>query len=106
ITTHGAGRRQVLEAAGRLYLEGVALDWARVMPGRRVALPTYPFQRKRYWLGSGIGVAPRRGDGSPLERTGHPLLGSVLAVGEGEKVFEARLGVGSTPYLGEHRVFG
>ncbi|WP_392481395.1 SDR family NAD(P)-dependent oxidoreductase [Nostoc sp. C110] len=36
-----------------LYINGVAIDWQRFEQGyqrRRVVLPTYPFQRKRYWL--------------------------------------------------------
>ncbi|NUT51114.1 MAG: acyltransferase domain-containing protein, partial [Saccharothrix sp.] len=43
--------RGVLEAVGRLHVAGVAVDWAAVLPrGRRVPLPTYPFQRTRHWL--------------------------------------------------------
>ena len=41
------------EAAGRLWLAGVTLDWAGYQAGRplgRVGLPVYPFQRERYWI--------------------------------------------------------
>jgi amino acid adenylation domain-containing protein len=44
------------EAAGRLWLAGVQLDWDAVHAGRRprrVPLPTYPFERQRYWLDDG-----------------------------------------------------
>ena len=39
-------------ALGRLWLEGVAVDWAGCQTGerRRVPLPTYPFERKRFWI--------------------------------------------------------
>ncbi|WP_306215208.1 thioester reductase domain-containing protein [Actinoplanes sp. RD1] len=39
------------EALTTAWLHGVAVDWAAVAPGtgRRVPLPAYPFQRKRYW---------------------------------------------------------
>lgn len=43
----------VLQALGRLYLHGAAIDWNGVYAGRglrRLPLPTYPFQRERYWL--------------------------------------------------------
>ncbi len=46
------GRKHVLESLGRLWLSGVSIDWAALhkdSSARRVALPTYPFQRSRYW---------------------------------------------------------
>ena len=41
----------VLLALGRLYLAGVEPEWEGLLrgAGRRVVLPTYPFQRRRYW---------------------------------------------------------
>ena len=44
---------QVLETLSELYVNGVTVDWAgvdRAYPRRRVSLPTYPFQRQRYWV--------------------------------------------------------
>ncbi len=44
---------QVLETLGGLYVRGVEVDWAGYdapYGRRRVVLPTYPFQRQRYWL--------------------------------------------------------
>ena len=46
----------LLTALGRLWLGGVSLDWAPLWEGqrrRRVALPTYPFERRRHWLEAG-----------------------------------------------------
>ncbi|MFD5433996.1 type I polyketide synthase [Kitasatospora sp. NPDC127067] len=44
------GRDHVPSAVGRLWAAGVPVDWAAVLPGgRRVDLPTYAFQRDRYW---------------------------------------------------------
>jgi phthiocerol/phenolphthiocerol synthesis type-I polyketide synthase E len=43
----------VLESAGRLWLAGAHLDWEGLHDGeapRRVPLPTYPFERKRFWV--------------------------------------------------------
>ncbi|XBQ39761.1 type I polyketide synthase (plasmid) [Streptomyces rapamycinicus] len=43
----------VMAALGGLYVRGVQLDWDAVFPGgRRVDLPTYAFQRERFWLES------------------------------------------------------
>lgn len=44
----------VLAGVGRLFAEGVAVDWSSVfagLGGRRVELPTYGFARQRFWLG-------------------------------------------------------
>jgi amino acid adenylation domain-containing protein len=43
----------LLRALGRLWLEGVKVDWKafyRHEHRRRVPLPTYPFERKRFWI--------------------------------------------------------
>jgi acyl transferase domain-containing protein len=43
----------ILNTAGRLWLSGVKLDWAQFnagRPGRRIPLPTYPFERQRFWI--------------------------------------------------------
>ncbi|MGC7093595.1 acyltransferase domain-containing protein [Amycolatopsis lurida] len=45
------GLRQFLAEVAGAHLRGVAVDWRACFPGaRRVALPTYPFQRERYWI--------------------------------------------------------
>lgn len=43
----------LLESLGSLWLKGVKVDWDGFQQGelrRRVPLPSYPFERKRYWL--------------------------------------------------------
>lgn len=43
----------ILTSLGRLWLAGVKVDWSAFYSGqqrRRIALPTYPFQRQRYWV--------------------------------------------------------
>ncbi|MBW8805286.1 MAG: SDR family NAD(P)-dependent oxidoreductase [Catenulisporales bacterium] len=48
------------EAVGRLWLAGVPVDWSGYQDGRPVAktgLPTYPFQRRRYWIDPPAGHA-------------------------------------------------
>jgi acyl transferase domain-containing protein len=52
----GSDLRTMLEAAGALWLAGRQLDWAGFSSGRRqrrIPLPTYPFERKRYWIEPG-----------------------------------------------------
>jgi phthiocerol/phenolphthiocerol synthesis type-I polyketide synthase E len=46
-------------AIGRLWMAGVGIDWKSYYEGerrRRVGLPTYPFERQRYWIEAGKGV--------------------------------------------------
>jgi acyl transferase domain-containing protein/aryl carrier-like protein len=60
----GSDLRSMLDAAGALWLAGRQLDWAAFSSGRRqrrIPLPTYPFERKRYWIEPGavdISVEP------------------------------------------------
>ncbi|ALG12161.1 acyl transferase domain-containing protein [Kibdelosporangium phytohabitans] len=45
------GRARMLTSLAELHVRGVQVDWTSVVPtGRPVELPTYPFQRRRYWL--------------------------------------------------------
>jgi amino acid adenylation domain-containing protein len=46
----------LLSGIGGLWAAGATVDWAAfgaVSPGRRVPLPTYPFERKRFWIAAG-----------------------------------------------------
>ncbi|TCO53679.1 acyl transferase domain-containing protein [Actinocrispum wychmicini] len=46
--------RAIMTALATAHVAGVRVDWAKVFAGaRQVDLPTYPFQRKRYWIGAG-----------------------------------------------------
>ena len=54
-------RTQLLYAVGALFGRGVPVDWAGLdagRPRRAVALPTYPFERKRFWLDAGAAPQP------------------------------------------------
>ncbi|HEX6289409.1 MAG TPA: amino acid adenylation domain-containing protein [Herpetosiphonaceae bacterium] len=64
-----ADRATMLAALGRLWLAGVAVDWAALYAERRrrVPLPTYPFERQRYWIeprdDTRAGIQPRSASG-------------------------------------------
>lgn len=61
----------LLEALGKLWLSGVHLDWSGFYthgPRRRVPLPTYPFERMRFWIDPpqlSTAVAPKPARGAP-----------------------------------------
>ncbi|HEY9804638.1 MAG TPA: polyketide synthase [Leptolyngbyaceae cyanobacterium] len=45
--------QQILNSLGQLYVQGIEVNWSefdRNYPRRKVTLPTYPFQRQRYWV--------------------------------------------------------
>ncbi|MFC8906800.1 SDR family NAD(P)-dependent oxidoreductase, partial [Micromonospora sp. NPDC057140] len=103
------GPRQLLAALGGLYAAGVPVDWAAVLAGSgasRVDLPTYAFQRERFWPEAGTW---RVGDvsGVGLGVAGHPLLGAAVRLaGDDEVVLTGRLSVSTHPWLADHVVSG
>ena len=75
----GSDVANVLVAVGRLWLAGVTPDWLALQcgPRRRVALPTYPFERKRFWVEPGrldLGDAPRSADADSSIAVAAPAL--------------------------------
>ena len=101
------GVERLLLSLGELYVRGLGYDWKPLLSsGKRVPLPTYPFERQRYWLEAGGGSA---GDvtSAGLAPAEHPLLGASIAVAEGDSfVFTGRLSLATHPWLAGHMVFG
>ncbi|MEU7414530.1 type I polyketide synthase, partial [Streptomyces sp. NPDC042638] len=101
------GPERVLAALGEAFVAGVPVDWPAVfsgMPVRSADLPTYAFQRERYWLGRSAATGDVTAAG--LTATGHPLLGAAVPVAEGGTVFTGRLSSTTTPWLTDHAVSG
>ncbi|WUL55949.1 type I polyketide synthase [Amycolatopsis sp. NBC_00348] len=99
--------RTLLTALAEVHVRGPVPDWAALLPdGRRVELPTYPFQRSVYWpelATSGPGDLTSAG----LSAVEHPLLGAAVALADGDGfLFTGRLSLRSHPWLAEHRVSG
>ncbi|WSX55719.1 type I polyketide synthase [Streptomyces sp. NBC_00986] len=97
----GAEPRTLFDALGQLHVHGVRLDWRRVYAdsgARRVdGLPTYPFQRQRYWL-------PDTGTDATAG-TGHPLLTQAVTVPGTERLLcTGRLSGAAQPWLRDHVV--
>jgi acyl transferase domain-containing protein/NADPH:quinone reductase-like Zn-dependent oxidoreductase/acyl carrier protein len=106
-----AGRPEaasMLEALGSLWSAGREVDWSGLFTagGRRTSLPTYPWQRERYWLDAPKG---RSADvaSAGLAPADHPLLGAAVALADrDELVLTGRLSLTEQPWLAGHAVFG
>ncbi|GAB3833089.1 hypothetical protein GCM10027610_026350 [Dactylosporangium cerinum] len=104
----GAEVESLLLAVAQAFTAGVAVQWPAVfsaVPAVRVDLPTYAFQRERFWLqpASSAGDVAAAG----LGVAGHPLLAAVTALAEGEGVlWTGRVSVRTHPWLADHVVAG
>ena len=102
--------QRFLESVAGWYLQGADVDWQgfyRDARPRRVPLPTYAFQRERYWLpGPASQPAAPRGQPTAACETRrsavHPLLGRRLAAAL--PIFELQLDARQLPYLRDHKL--
>lgn len=99
--------QQMLLALSELYVLGMPIDWYgfdRDYPRQKIPLPTYPFQRQRYWLERDLPENIRLNN-SDRRPPVHPLLGHRLfAAGSKQVRFEARFTPYSPGWLEHHRI--
>ncbi|MFD8201512.1 SDR family NAD(P)-dependent oxidoreductase, partial [Streptomyces sp. NPDC059701] len=103
------GLERFLTSAAEAFVGGAAVDWAGVFTGtgaRRVDLPTYAFQRQRFWLESeAVGAGDVRSVG--LVSADHPLLGAAVSLpASGGVLLTGRLSLRSHGWLADHAVAG
>ena len=101
------GWDRFLASAAQAFASGISVDWrATCTGGRLVELPTYAFDRRRFWLsGGGSGASDASGFG--INGAAHALLGAVVEVPEtGQIVLTGRLSVATQPWLADHAVGG
>ncbi|WP_425574899.1 SDR family NAD(P)-dependent oxidoreductase, partial [Streptantibioticus ferralitis] len=101
------GIQSALTAAGELFVQGVPVSWDGLFAGREpgwVDLPTYAFQRRRYWPQPSLAAGDVAAAG--LVSAGHPLLGAVVSVPGSGTVLTARVSLRTQPWLADHAVHG
>jgi acyl transferase domain-containing protein/acyl carrier protein len=88
------------QAVGSLYTSGCSIDWNGLHPEprRHVRLPTYPWQREKYWSEAEISMADR------ISNAVHPLLGVPLSLPV--STWECELSANVAPYLADHVIEG
>jgi acyl transferase domain-containing protein/surfactin synthase thioesterase subunit/acyl carrier protein len=95
---------EILTTMGELYVQGYEIDWRRFNEpyhGRRISLPTYPFERRRYWLEGDAGAQPQRSSFTDMGMTGRRLRSALP-----ETQFETAYSLTRFDYLGDHRIYG
>ncbi|HET7911379.1 MAG TPA: SDR family NAD(P)-dependent oxidoreductase, partial [Pseudolabrys sp.] len=96
----------ITEMLAALYLAGHNINWAAVHADSswsRIPLPTYPFQRKRYWLEDNAVHTERAR--KVVERI-HPLVGTRTNFASNGPCYEARYGTHHAGFLADHKVAG
>ncbi|GHI10360.1 type I polyketide synthase [Streptomyces cellostaticus] len=99
------GLRRLLASMAELFVRGVPLDWAGVLPDGATSagadLPTYAFEHQHYWL-QPAGTAT---DAASLGLAGadHPLLGAVVSLpNPGGLMATSRWSLKTHPWLADH----
>ncbi|MET9567515.1 polyketide synthase dehydratase domain-containing protein, partial [Streptomyces tauricus] len=105
------GRARLLRSVAEVFVTGAPVRWARPddgVPVQRAELPTYAFQRKRYWAaGSAVAVRRLPAGQDGMDATGHPLLGTGVPMpGTGGFLFTGSLSLTDQPWLRDHVVQG
>ncbi len=107
-----AGRAVALGSLGALYVRGFPVDWPKQHPagGRVISLPSYPWQRQRYWHEASS--SQNTGLGNFFEPGGsrrrHPFLATHWESADhpGTHYWECEIDTVQFPYLNDHQFHG
>ncbi|MGC4750686.1 type I polyketide synthase, partial [Micromonospora sp. DT201] len=90
------------------HTAGASIDWPAFYSdthARRVDLPTYAFQRQRYWISPDAGMGDPAASG--LGRIDHPLLVGAVSVGDRDEwLLTGQLSTQTQPWVAEHVLLG
>jgi len=99
-------REAMLTTLATLYIRGADVRWQHVEqePWHRMPLPSYPFQRKRFWIDRRFEQEPRRT--ATEESDTHPLVGRRLPSPLQDVQFKSELTADIAPFARDHWVYG
>ncbi|MFQ6394164.1 SDR family NAD(P)-dependent oxidoreductase, partial [Nocardia sp. KC 131] len=93
---------QFVTSLAQVHVAGARVDWRSWFAGRgtrRVPLPTYAFQHRRFWLSGALDVSPASAD--------HPILTGVVGLaGSDEWLFTGRFSLRTHPWIADHMTYG
>ncbi|WP_433635345.1 type I polyketide synthase [Nocardia sp. CA-120079] len=93
---------QFVTALAQVHVTGARVDWRSLYAGRaarRIPLPTYAFQHRRFWLSGAVEASP--------SSTDHPILTGVLGVaGTDEWLLTGRFSLRTHPWVADHMTYG
>ncbi len=102
--------QSILEGLAQLYVCGAPIDWRafdRDYSRGRASIPSYPFQRKRYWAKTTTSWAllqpAAAGQSGPQL---HPLLGRRVTAAVSDRIFESQLTPTRPAMLTDHKIQG
>ena len=102
------GPQRFCESLAQAWVSGVAVRWESLFERSkvsRVRLPSYAFQRTRYWPELGSGAVDLASLG--LGAGDHPMLGAILVDAEGEGArATGSISLQTHPWLADHAVMG
>ncbi|ORV36772.1 type I polyketide synthase [Mycobacterium conspicuum] len=99
-------RRQIAEALAAVYVAGHRPNFAALQhqPRRRFELPTYPFQRRRFWP-KNADIRGVEGQGAGISGVAD-ILGSAKDLASGDIVYTSRFSTKTQPWLSHHVIYG
>ncbi|NES81103.1 MAG: SDR family NAD(P)-dependent oxidoreductase [Moorea sp. SIO2B7] len=94
--------QQMLSSLGQLYVKGAQVDWSgfdRYYTNQKVILPTYPFQREKYWV--------ETTNYQSISATKlHPLINRKFQSPLSKDIFfESEFSTDALPFLADHRIY-
>jgi acyl transferase domain-containing protein/NADPH:quinone reductase-like Zn-dependent oxidoreductase/NAD(P)-dependent dehydrogenase (short-subunit alcohol dehydrogenase family)/acyl carrier protein/trans-aconitate methyltransferase len=107
-------RQTILSSLASLYMQGIDINWENFtenQPHQRVSLPTYSFQRQRFWVDKPEFTPPQpspyKGEGVSQHISDiHPLLGQRLQLAKVENIyFQSQISQNNPDFLHQHQVF-